>query len=82
MSLQESPGDGGSSPHGGGPGSGAFRHGSQRPTTSRSFSHPPSGFGDREPTSLENMQYYRHLMPNLFLALEKEIRTRSPYLTW
>ena len=81
-SLQESPGGGGGWPYGGGPGSGAFGHGSQRPTMSRSLHAPPGKFEYRESTSFQDMQYYRYLMPNLFLALEKEIRTRSPHLTW
>jgi hypothetical protein len=31
---------------------------------------------------VDDMRYYRYLMPNLFDALDKEIRTRSPHLTW
>jgi hypothetical protein len=76
MSLQESPGGGGWG-GGGYDGTGGGGHSPRRVGGAGGGGYS-GGTGD----SLKDMQYYRYLMPNLFLALEKEIRTRSPHLTW
>jgi hypothetical protein len=78
--LQESPGGGGSGMEGPrGPGGGRAMGGGSGMGGAR----PSVGaLGGAYEGVVDDMRYYRYLMPNLFDALDKEIRTRSPHLTW